>query len=257
MTPDGKTRRLPLYLTPDRPCAYLPGREERVLFVDPHAPMSGPAYESLLARGYRRAGRFIYRPACGDCQACVPVRLAVHHFSPNRSQRRNLVLNQDLRLHDRPRAFHAEHFALYAAYLRHRHPDGGMTEQLTPESYRDYLIQPWGGETRLLEFRLEGRLIALAVTDRLPQALSAVYTCFDPAFADRAPGVYAILSQIALARLLGLRYLYLGYWLRDCRKMAYKARYRPLQALIGNEWREFGRGVDIPAQSDYPQSLLS
>jgi len=91
MTPDGKARRLPLYLTPDRPCAYLPGREERVLFVDPHAPMSGPAYESLLARGYRRAGRFIYRPACGQCQACVPVRLAVHHFTPSRSQRRSSI----------------------------------------------------------------------------------------------------------------------------------------------------------------------
>ncbi len=252
MTSAVEARRLPLYLTPGRPCAYLPGREERVLFVDPHAPLSGAGYESLLARGYRRAGRFIYRPACGHCQACVPVRLDVRRFALNRSQRRNLDLNRDLNLHDRPRAFHEEHFALYAAYLRHRHPDGGMTEQLTPESYRDYLIQPWGGETRLLELRLGGRLVALAVTDRLPQALSAVYTCFDPDFSRRAPGVYAILSQIALARHLGLRFLYLGYWLQDCRKMAYKAQYRPIQALIGTEWREYGRGEAIPVETNIP-----
>jgi arginine-tRNA-protein transferase len=250
MNPGAEPRRLPLYLTPNRDCSYLSGQEERVLFVDPYAPMTGESYEVLLARGFRRAGRFIYRPACGHCQSCVPVRLDARRFVPNRSQRRNLDRNLDLRLYDRPAIFQPEHFALYAAYLRHRHPEGGMTEQLTPESYRDFLIQPWGGETRLLEFRQGERLVALAITDHLPRALSAVYTCFDPAQQTRAPGVYAILSQIALARRLGLRYLYLGYWIRDCAKMAYKDRYRPIQALIGAEWREFGRGEAIPDRAD-------
>ncbi len=105
-----------------------------------------------------------------------------------------------------------------------------------------------GGETRLLELRLGERLIAVAVTDRLPNALSAVYTFFDPAVADRAPGAYAILSQVGLARRLGLQYLYLGYWIQNCRKMAYKDRYRPIQALIGEQWQEFERGQPIPDQ---------
>jgi arginine-tRNA-protein transferase len=175
----------------------------------------------------------------------VPVRLAVERFAPNRSQRRNLVRNRDLVLMDRPAVFDPEHFALYAGYLRHRHPDGGMADQLSPESYHDFLIQPWGGETRLLELRLEGRLVALAVTDRLPGALSAVYTCFEPALSSRALGACALLNQIALARRLGLGSLYLGYWIQDCRKMAYKDDYRPIQALIGTQWREFRRGEPI------------
>jgi arginine-tRNA-protein transferase len=207
--------------------------------------LSGTRYESLLARGFRRSGRFVYRPYCGLCQSCVPVRLAVEPFAPNRSQRRNLVRNRDLVLMDRPAVFDPEHFALYAAYLRHRHPDGGMADQLSPESYHDFLIQPWGGETRLLELRLEGRLVALAVTDRLPGALSAVYTCFEPALSSRALGACALLNQIALARRLGLGSLYLGYWIQDCRKMAYKDDYRPIQALIGTQWREFRRGEPI------------
>jgi arginine-tRNA-protein transferase len=207
--------------------------------------LSGTRYESLLARGFRRSGRFVYRPYCGLCQSCVPVRLAVERFAPNRSQRRNLVRNRDLVLMDRPAVFDPEHFALYAAYLRHRHPDGGMADQLSPESYHDFLIQPWGGETRLLELRLEGRLVALAVTDRLPGALSAVYTCFEPALSSRALGACALLNQIALARRLGLGSLYLGYWIQDCRKMAYKDDYRPIQALIGTQWREFRRGEPI------------
>jgi leucyl-tRNA---protein transferase len=235
-------QRLSLYLTASRPCAYLPGREERVLFVDPRAPMSGPLYESLLAKGFRRAGRFVYRPACDSCQACVPVRLDVNHFLPNRSQRRNYTRNLDLILSDRPATFDPEHFTLYAAYIRHRHPGGGMADQLTPETYQNYLIQPWGGETRLLETRLGERLIALAVTDRLPHALSAVYTFFDPEIAARAPGTHAILEQIGLAQSLELDYLYLGYWIRDCRKMAYKDKFQPLQALFGERWREFNRG---------------
>ena len=126
MTNLGFQQRLTLFLTGKRPCAYLPGHEERVLFVDPRVPMRGPLYEALLQQGFRRAGRFVYRPACGPCQRCVPVRIDVNHFTPNRSQRRNRDHNGDLILIDRAADFAPEHFALYAAYIRHRHPDGGM-----------------------------------------------------------------------------------------------------------------------------------
>ena len=233
---------LSLFLTPGRPCAYLPGQEECVVFTDPRVPMTAGLYGSLLARGFRRAGRFVYRPACDHCRACVPLRLPVGRFAPNRAQRRNLARNADLRLSEHPALFVEEHFALYVAYLRHRHPGGGMAEQLSPESYCDYLIQPWGGETQLLELRLGDRLVALAVTDRLPRALSAVYSFFDPELQGRGLGVQAILRQIGLAQELGLDHLYLGYWIGDCRKMAYKEQYRPLQALVGPVWREYPRG---------------
>jgi len=238
---------LSLYQTAARPCAYLPDRMETVQFVDPRTPMNGTLYQTLMDKGFRRAGAYVYRPACAACRSCIPLRLAVADFVPNRSQRRNQRRNSDLSLHQRPALFDPQHFALYAAYLRHRHPEGDMARQVTAQSYRDYLIQPWGGETRLLELRMGPRLLALAVTDFLPSALSAVYTFYDPTALARAPGVQAILRQISLAHYLGFDYLYLGYWIGDCRRMNYKDHYRPLQALIQGQWRQFGPGEPLPA----------
>jgi arginine-tRNA-protein transferase len=179
----------------------------------------------------------------------VPVRL----FKPNRSQRRNAARNSsDVILVDRPAVFDAEHYALYAAYVRSRHADGNMAENASEQSYDDFLLASWGGETRLLELRLEGRLMAVAVTDRVQRALSAVYTFFDPALARRSPGTYALLCQIELARQIDLDHLYLGYWIEDCRKMAYKDSFRPIQAWVGHRWQAFERGEPIRWRASGP-----
>jgi arginine-tRNA-protein transferase len=237
--------RLSLYLSATHACSYLPGLSARTLFVDPMAPMDGPRYEGLIEQGFRRSGAHVYRPACDPCRRCVPVRIPVREFSPNRSQRRNARLNADLTLVDRPAAFDPEHYFLYETYVRSRHAGGGMAEDASAQSYQDFLTRPWGGETRLLELRLGARLLAVAVTDRLPASLSAVYTFFDPAPPRRALGTFAVLRQIALARRLGLRYLYLGYWIEECRKMSYKDAFRPIQAWTGGHWRQYGRGETI------------
>jgi arginine-tRNA-protein transferase len=150
---------------------------------------------------------------------------------------------------ERPAVYLPEHFALYEIYVRSRHPSGSMAEDVTPQSYSDFLIGPWGGETLLLEMRLDQRLVGVAVTDRLPGALSAVYTFFDPELSRRSPGSFAILQQVELARKLGLDSLYLGYWIEECRKMSYKDGYRPIEALIADQWLSFHRGDAINWQN--------
>ncbi len=236
---------LRLYITDWHDCSYLPDPRARTLFVDPSTPMDGETYQALLTQGFRRSGAHIYRPACGACERCVPVRVPVGDFAPNRSQRRNLSKNRnDLVLHDRPAAFNHEHFALYRAYVRSRHPDGSMAEA-SEASYRAFLVAPWGGDTRFLELRLGSRLAAVAITDRLPGSLSAVYTFFDPGLSDRALGTYAILRQIDEARDLGLAHLYLGYWIGECRKMSYKDCFRPVEARIGERWLRYDRDIHI------------
>jgi arginine-tRNA-protein transferase len=210
--------------------------------------MDAATYQALLSRGFRRSGAQVYRPACGTCDRCISIRIPVHDFAPNRSQRRNLTNNlRHVTIGDRPADFHREHYELYRAYVRSRHPDGSMAEA-TEISYHEFLVAPWGGETRFLELRMEGRLAAVAVTDRLPESLSAVYTFFDPRMQRRALGTYAILCQIQVARDLGLKYLYLGYWIGECRKMSYKDRFRPLEALIDERWCRYDRGRDIGAE---------
>lgn len=236
-------RHLALYLTGEHACSYLTGRHARTLFVDPSARIDGAAYQALVDQGFRRSGAHIYRPACRACAACVPVRIPVADFAPDRSQRRNWRRNTAvLDLVDTPAAFDASHFALYRRYLAARHPEGSMAGDASEESYRRFLVEPWGGETRFIELRLSGRLVGVAVTDRLDRGLSAVYTFFDPAISDRAPGTFAILAQIEAARRIGVPYLYLGYWLRESPKMRYKDRFRPIEAWNGQAWVRFERG---------------
>lgn len=241
-------RHLALHLTGDHPCAYLDGRQARTLFVDPTARIDNATYQVLVDQGFRRSGSHIYRPACRGCAQCTPVRIPVAEFTPNRSQRRNWNRNaEDFLLRDTPAAFNEEHFELYQRYLIERHPDGSMADDASEESYRRFLLEPWGGATRFMELRLNEVLVGVAVTDVLEHGLSAVYSFFEPAIFDRAPGTFAVLAQIEVALRLGLPYLYLGYWIRDCRKMAYKSVFRPIEAWNGTEWLRFERKTEIPA----------
>jgi len=226
-----------LYVTDRHGCPYLPDPSARTLFVDPAVPMDGVTYQALLAQGFRRSGTHVYRPACGTCRRCIPLRIPVQAFVPNRSQRRNRTRNHNrVALWNRPARFDPEHYALYRAYVHDRHGDTDPSDT-TLARYREFLVAPWGGETRFLELYLDTRLMAVAVTDYLPGCLSAVYTFFDPGLSDRAPGTYAVLCQIEEARRLGLEHLYLGYWIGECPKMSYKERFRPLEARLDGRWQ--------------------
>src|SRR5882724_9242769 len=164
---------LDLYISPEHPCNYLPGREARTVFVDPTLAMDQPLYSLLASHGFRRSGAHVYRPHCRECQACVPLRVSVQDFKPSRTQKRVLKRNADLSVTFKDAEFDAEHFALYGRYLGARHPGGGMDAE-SPDDYRQFLLSPWG-RTRLMELRSGDGLVAVAVTDELHDGLSAVY----------------------------------------------------------------------------------
>ena len=105
----------------------------------------------------------------------------------------------------------------------------------TPGEYLEFLGGTWA-DMVFFEFREGRRLLAVAVADRLPDALSAVYSFYDPAFKARSLGVYCILWQIEAARRSGREWLYLGYWIAGCREMQYKNRYLPQERLIDGAW---------------------
>lgn len=247
MRDDRSTRGdLQLYLTGEHECSYIDGLRARTLFVDPLAQIDAVRAQWLQQIGFRRSGQHFYRPACRSCRRCVPVRVPVTSFRPNRSQRRNLARNdRELSIVNRPAALIPEHYRLYERYVLHRHGDGDMADDVSVETYARFLLAPWGGRTRFLELHRDGTLIGAAVTDCFSDGLSAVYTFFDPDEAQRAPGTYAVLCQLREARRLHLSYLYLGYWIGDSRKMAYKDAFRPIEAWDGNHWRRFGKGEAI------------
>jgi len=226
-------RRVQLYLSTEHPCGYLPNRGARNAYVDPSLQMSRERYAWLITQGFRRSGDYVYRPHCSQCQLCVAARVSVSSFQPSRSQRRCVAQNADLSL-TIVHALNDEHHALYQRYLQSRHPGEGMDSD-NPEAFQSFLQCNWG-DAQFWEFRLEGRLLAVAVVDALPAALSAVYTFFDPEEAARGLGTYAVLSQIEAARSRGLPHVYLGYWVSQSRKMDYKKNFRPLELLGDDGW---------------------
>lgn len=245
MTKRPSTPSPPLLLySQEHECPYLPGNRARTLFVDPSAPKDLALYSQLIDHGFRRSGKQIYRPSCHDCQACIALRLPVARFQPRRNHRRSWQRNEPhMQVSVRPPVLEAEHFELYVRYMAMRHPEGHMGDT-TSEECIDFLACDWC-ETRFVEFRLADRLMAVAVIDLLPQGLSAVYTFFDPELSRLSPGTLAVLWQIHKTRHDGLPWLYLGYWIPGCRKMAYKAQYRPVQVYSQGRWQEFGPGEHI------------
>lgn len=227
---------LAFYSTPAYPCNYLPARQAVTMFADPIVPKNASSYATLSGFGFRRSGEHLYRPRCPTCHACIPVRVPVQRFVPTRSQRRTLRSNEDLDIRYLPAAFRSEHFELYRRYLNVRHPGGGMDDP-TPESYMSFLTCSWA-TTWFVEMRQGDSLLAVAVVDELRDALSAVYTFFDPDYANRSLGRFAVLFEIEQARRQGLNWLYLGYWISNCTKMRYKNEYQPLQYFRDGYWTD-------------------
>lgn len=225
---------LRLFATHPHPCSYIEGEQATTVFVDPEAPIDKELYSQLSLLGFRRSGTHLYRPQCAQCQACVSCRIPVQLFKPNRSQKRCVKSNADLTLQLVNSIDTDEHFALYSCYIESRHRDGDMYPP-SREQYNAFLTSEWNS-TQFIEFRLDGRLVSLAVCDQLNDGLSAVYTFYDPDLEDRSLGKYAVLAQVDLADTMGLAYVYLGYWIKRCDKMNYKTDYRPLELLINRRW---------------------
>ncbi|HEX4895062.1 MAG TPA: arginyltransferase [Solimonas sp.] len=228
-----------LFLSPEHPCGYLPFRTARSAFVDPEFTLAPPRYQRLLELGFRRSGEHAYRPHCRGCERCLPVRVPTARFQPDRSQRRCIRDNADLELRLETQ-IRDEHYALYRRYLAARHAGGGMDPD-DRTAFHNFLECGWN-EVRYWSFREQGRLLAVAVVDHLPRALSAVYTFFDPAESRRGLGTLAVLRQIEEARRQGLPHVYLGYWVEGSAKMDYKRRFQPLEILEGTDWVEIGPG---------------
>ena len=216
------------------PCSYLDDRKSVSAFANPHMDMDMKTYNELIQHGFRRSGGYIYRPHCPHCQECISVRVPVRKHRYSRNEQRAIKRNSDIRISIMPGRYRDEHFDLYRRYINSRHDDGSMANP-NKSDYHRFLICDWT-DTLFFEYRLNRILIAVAVCDITDSGLSAVYTFFDPDYADRSPGHFAILSQIDETQSRDLDYLYLGYWIRDCNKMSYKRRYKPLEAFINDQW---------------------
>ena len=227
-------RDLKVYTTYPHSCSYLEDQEATTLFVDPRQRVDQKLYSNLSVLGFRRSGNHIYRPHCTHCEACIPARIPVEQFTAKRGQRRIWNRNQDLVVLRTDDIRDDEAFELYQRYIEQRHADGDMYPP-DREQYESFLNNAWDC-TSYYRFYDRDTLIAVAVVDELVDGLSAIYTFFEPSAEKRSLGTYAILWQIKRASEMALEHLYLGYWIRDCQKMAYKSDYRPLELYVNSRW---------------------
>ncbi len=226
-----------LFKSKDQPCNYLPGNQSSSLFIDPSMRPDKETYSLLVQHGFRRSGNNVYRPHCGACQKCISTRVDCSQFSLKKTQKRCFQKNKDLNVIIQAPDYKDEHFQLYDHYLNHRHIDSGM-DGSTKSDYKNFLITTWSNSL-FVEFRLNNKLLAVAVTDVLDNGLSAVYTFFscEAQYSKRSLGVNAILWQIEECKKRQLDWLYLGYWIKKNQKMSYKNNYQPAQYFINNQWK--------------------
>lgn len=230
---------LQFYVTTPYACGYIAKNLAQSLIAAPYAMVDAKVYSQLIKQGFRRSGKFAYRPHCENCNACVPVRLILDQFKPTRSQKRAHKQHADLTATIFPVNFQQEHFELYTQYQILRHPEEAATQKQDGdevEQYRQFICQS-SVESLLFEFRdTQNQVKIVSIVDLVDDGISAVYTFYDATEQKASYGTYAIMWLCHWTEQLNLPYLYLGYWIQENQKMAYKAKFNVQEKLIDGEW---------------------
>tara|TARA_Y100000310_G_scaffold242656_1_gene246825 strand:+ start:23 stop:739 length:717 start_codon:yes stop_codon:yes gene_type:complete len=220
-----------------RPCPYLPGKKEHLLFTDLTKFVSKKTLEKLVSEGFRRSENIFYKPSCKHCKACMSSRVVVNNFLFSKNFKRILRKNQDLKFKIvKPKTNH-DHYKLFKNYLKLRHSKGDMTD-MTYLDFRTMLeISPV--DTKILHLYKNNKFFGAMLYDIYENSYSANYSFYNPKFKSRSLGTFLILKLIEQAKIEKIKYLYLGYYIKECKKMSYKINFKPIEILKNKNWETF------------------
>lgn len=231
-----EVKQLPFYLSRPQPCPYLSGQIEQKIFTRLTEKKEDDFFISsaLNLNGFRRSQSMLYRPACPACMACVPVRIHVPRFAPQARLRRIARKNADLHTAILSPSEGVDLFSLFQRYQYARHTESDMSHM----NLSDYeaMLKEGGENAMLLTLREKNEVKAVLLADILQNGTSAIYSFFDPTETKRSLGTELIMRLVAHTASLGLSHVYLGYWIKECRKMAYKGGFPALERLGPHGW---------------------
>jgi arginine-tRNA-protein transferase len=217
----------------DYECAYLPDKQVRMYYR--YVEDAPKAFASaVIERGWRRFGNYYFHPICQGCNACKSLRIDAQHFKPSKSQRKAMRRNKETRIIVQKPTVTQAHIDLYNRYhLWKSKKDAWRHRNISPREYRENFVEGAHDFGKEVLYIVDDKIVGVDLIDILDDGISAIYFYYDPDYAHLSLGTYSLLYQIRLARILELKWIYLGYWVEGCKAFAYKPKFRPQQILDG------------------------
>ena len=232
-----KTYNLNFHNALPRPCPYIPGKKEHLLFTDLTKFVSKKTLEKLISEGFRRSENIFYKPNCKNCNSCMSTRIPLSNFLFSKNFKRILRKNDDLEFKIVKPKSNRMYYKLFKNYLKFRHSKGDMTDM----SYLDFrtMLEISPVNTKILHLYKNNKFFGAMLYDVYEKSYSANYSFYNPIFKKRSLGTFLILKLIEEAKKEKIKYLYLGYYIKECKKMSYKINFKPIEILKNKKWESF------------------
>ena len=214
-------------------CSYLDAKKQTMHYkvID---KCSLRTNHELIERGYRRFGRMYFRPVCQHCDECKSIKIDVNNYTFSKSERRVLKKSKDITILIQKPSMTQVHLELFDKYHNHMHHKKGWDfHPVTPDHYYNSFVVGYEDFGYEVLYYFQDKLIGVDLIDILPEGISSIYCYYDPDFSSYSLGKLSLLKQIQIAQENNLKWIYLGYYVKECPSLAYKAEYTPYLTLEG------------------------
>jgi len=219
------------FSTLESTCVYL--KDERMKMEYKYIKYCSEKMSSnLIKRGWRRFGDYYSRPNCNQCSKCLSLRIDVEKFKFTKSVKKVLAKNSDTKMIIRTPSVSSEHLELYEKYHRYMQLKKGWDYYtVNADSYYDLYAKGYSTFGKEILYIRDNKLVGVDLVDFLDDGISAIYFYYDPEYLKFSLGNYSIYKQIEMAKERELKWIYLGYYVKDCDSLNYKVNFKPHQIL--------------------------